>query len=187
MASYSCRPLLSRVKQTYLFDIFRSVRSRCIISDNFKNNYLLLPQFFLSSTHALFFKAFKDPVKYIWHGMHYFIARLLHPKISGKNDGHGQLRSPLLHISCALKQLGTNTNKHESFSNALLHISCVLKWSGTSANNNGYFSTALLHISSVLRCSGTSFWCQGLSPTAFSHISFVLKWSETSANKHGSF
>ena len=72
------------------------------------------------------------------------------------SDGHGPLLTASLHISCVLKQSGTNANKVGSILTASLHISCILKWSGTSSNNNEYFSTASMHMSCFLKQSGQS-------------------------------
>ena len=103
------------------------------------------------------------------------------------NDGHGQLHSASLHISCFLKRSGTNTNKVGSILTASLHISWVFKWSGTSIDNNGYFTTTLMHMSYFLKRSGTFINEHRPFQTALLHISCVLKWSGTSTDDHGPF
>ena len=142
--------------------------------------------FLAAFLHVLFFKELRDPVKCIQHGMHYFIAHLLRPKMI-RNDGHGQLRTALLYISCVPKRSVANTNKHEFFSAALLQISCLLKWSGTSTTTNGYLSIVFSHIPWALKWSGTCIRCQGPYLTALLHIFSALKWAGTSDNKHAFF
>ena len=61
-----------------------------------------------------------------------FVARLLCFKmIRNIPQGAWFLCTALLHISYALKRLGTNSKLYGSMDTALFHISCVLKWSGT--------------------------------------------------------
>ena len=119
--------------------------------------------------------------------MHYFIARLLHPKMIRKKWWPWPVTFSLLtYFLVPLNSWGQIPISTNLF--RLLCYTFLVFWNDlVLLPITMDISQLLLHISSVLRCSGTSFRCQGLSPTAFSHISFILKWSETSANKHGSF
>ena len=152
-------------------------------------------------THALCFKAFRDPAKCFRHGMHYLVAHplsfiLIRSKWQPWPVAHclvthllcfkmvrniyiiGSILTASLHISCVLKLSETSANKNGYFSTASMHMSCFLKRSGTFINEHRYFLTALLHIFCVLKLSGTFNNDHGSFSTALLHISCVLKLSQ---------
>ena len=186
---------------TYLFDIFRPGEDQIypgamiFVSDNFKNDYLLLPQPLLVFWHTPFHHTTRmtcNRSEFLFYFCFLGLAFLIPivPFNSPIIIAPGFLSCNMWvvyipHFLCCHKD--TCIKESRSSFTALMHISWALNQSGTYSNNHASLHTTSSHISWLFNLSGTYSSIYGWLGTASLHISWVLKRSVTYFNNHVHF